>query len=71
MAENLDRDTHKGISEVTISEVPKFWVPLDEIAWDLKICPEKIQMTPNLVKLDNLESSTGKLEKIRKENPEN
>ena len=32
--------------KVTISEVPKFRVPLDEIAWDLKLCPEKLQMTP-------------------------
>ena len=26
--------------------MPKFWVSLDEITWDLKCCPEKLQMTP-------------------------
>ena len=26
--------------------MPNFWISLDEIAWDLKCCPEKLQMTP-------------------------
>ena len=32
----------------------KYWVPLDEIAWYLKCCPEKLQMTPKTFHMDRI-----------------
>ena len=34
--------------------MPNFWVSLDEIVWDLKCCPEKLQMTPKFTWIGNI-----------------